>query len=118
MHPVYGRVWRATLSREEGVVLHHQRETLPADAQEFRDLRIGIPLERWNLVVRNVLSDRKLLGGVLLDFAQPKECVSATIARDRLYFDLQRVVLDTTTALIESGRLALVVAELAESELR
>ena len=114
MHPVYGRFWRATFSREEGVTLHLQRETLPADAQEFRDLRIGIPLERWNLVVRNVLSDRKLLGGILLDFAQPKEGVSATIARDRLYFDLQRVILEATTSLIESGRLALIVPEASD----
>jgi hypothetical protein len=66
-------------------------------------------------VVRNVLSDRKLLGGILLDCAQPKEGVSATIARDRLYFDLQRVVLEATTALIESGRLTLTVSEAGDS---
>jgi hypothetical protein len=115
VHPVHGRFWRATLSREEGVTLQLQRETLPADLQEFRDLRIAVPLERWNLVVRNVVSDRKLLGGILLDCAQPKEGVSATIARDRLYFDLQRVVLEATTALIESGRLTLRVPEAGDS---
>lgn len=114
MHPVHGRFWRATLSREEGVVLSLQRETLPAEAQEFRDLRVAVPLERWNAVVRHVLLDRKLLGGILLDFARPKEGVAGVIARDRLYFDLQRVLLEVTTALIETGRLILKVPDAEE----
>ena len=39
----------------------------------------------------------------------------ATIARDRLYFDLQRVVLEVTTSLIEAGRLTLTVPEPADA---
>ncbi|MEN8183778.1 MAG: hypothetical protein ABFS46_14720 [Myxococcota bacterium] len=111
MSVVQGRFWRASLSREEGVVLSLQRESLPADLQEIRDLQITLPLERWNPVVRNVLSDRKLLGGILLDRAQPKEGVATVIARDRLYFDLQRVLLDVTTLLLETGWLVLHVPE-------
>jgi hypothetical protein len=109
MNLAQGRYWRATLVRGEAVGLGLVRESLPEEAQEHRDLRVEIPLSRWNLVARNVLCDRKLLGGVLLDFAQPKEAVSSVIARDRLLSDLQRVVLDATLHLVERGDLMLSV---------
>jgi hypothetical protein len=58
-----------------------------------------------------VQSDRKLLGGVLLDFAKHKERVSAAVGNDRLYLDMQRVILDATLSLIEAGALTLAVMD-------
>ena len=106
-----GRLWRATLARADTVALGVLRDHLPGELQELRDLRIEVPLERWNLVVRNVCSDRKLLGGVLLDFANAKEAVAAAVASDRSFAELQRVVLEATTQLLEQGRLVLSVPE-------
>ena len=106
-----GRFWRATLARDDTVALGVLRDHLPGELQELRDLRIEVPLERWNLVVRNVCSDRKLLGGVLLDFANAKEAVAAAVASDRSFAELQRVVLEATTQLLEQGRLVLCVPE-------
>jgi hypothetical protein len=104
-----GCIWRATLVREELVALTLLKEGLPTERQELRELRIEVPLARWNLVVRNVHSDRKLLGGVLLDGASPKELVSTAVSDDRLLAELQRVVLDATVALVEEGSLTLEV---------
>jgi len=103
-----GRQWRIALARDEAVSLALQREGLSEELQELRDLRIEIPLERWNLVVRNVYSDRKLLGGVLLDCATPKELVATAIGDDRILAELQRVVLEATVDLLERGALSLV----------
>ena len=104
-----GRLWRATLARDDGVALGVLRDHLPAELQELRDLRIEVPLERWNLVVRNAMSDRKLLGGILLDFANAKDAVATAVASDRSFAELQRVVLEATTQLLEQGRLVLSV---------
>ncbi len=57
--------------------------------------------------MKNVQSDRKLLGGVLLEFAKHKERVSAAVGSDRLYLELQRVIMDATLALVEVGALTL-----------
>ena len=43
-----GRLWRATLARDDRVALGVLRDHLPADLHELRDLRIEVPLERWN----------------------------------------------------------------------
>ncbi len=74
---------------------------------DLRELKIEVPLAKWSLVVKNAQSDRKLLGGVLLEFAKHKERVSAAVANDRLYMELQRVITDATMALIEEGVLTL-----------
>lgn len=103
-----GRCWRAELAKDrESIVLAPQKEGLPDDLQELRELRMEVPLSRWNSVVKHAQSDRKLLGGVLLHFATPKERVSTAIASDRLWVELTRVVVDATTALVSSGTLHL-----------
>jgi hypothetical protein len=110
-----GRYWRATLAKGRSlVVLDIVRAALPADLYELRDLRVEIPLEKWNRVVKTVHSDRKLVGGVLLDLAKNKERVGAAVSSDRLLAEYQRVVLDATAALIEGG--ALVLTRAVESE--
>jgi hypothetical protein len=103
-----GRYWRATLARgRDRVVLDMLRASLPEDLQELRDLHIAVPLAKWNRVAKNVHSDRKLVGGVLLDFAKHKPHVGLAVSSDRLLAEYQRVVLDATAALIESGVLVL-----------
>ena len=82
-----------------------------AQSDALPGLVIEVPLERWNRVVKHVLSDRKLIGGILLDFAKHKEHVATAVAQDRLFFELQRVVLDATASLVERGRLALTVVD-------
>jgi hypothetical protein len=44
---------------------------------------------------------------VLLDFASPKEHVAAAMARDRVWVELARVVIDATAALVEGRHLVL-----------
>ena len=81
---------------------------LPEDLAELRELRIEVPLGKLSLVVKYLQSDRKLLGGVLLDFGRPKELVSTAIASDRLFLELRRIALDATVALIEREVVAVV----------
>ena len=76
-------------------------------SSELRELKIEVPVAKWGLVVKNVQSDRKLLGGVLLEFAKQKERVSAVVGNDRLYLELQRVIMEATLALVEAGALTL-----------
>jgi len=105
----HGRYWRATLAKgRDRVVLQVVPVSLPADLQELRDLRIEIPLAKWNRIAKNVHSDRKLVGGLLLDFAKKeKDRVGAAVSSDRLLAEYQRVMLDATAALIEGGVLVL-----------
>lgn len=106
-----GRYWRASIGKgREGVVLDLLRSSLPADLQELRDLQIEVPLAKWNRIVRNVHSDRKLVGGLLIDFAKTKELVGPAVSSDRLLAEYQRVVLDATAALVENGMLVLETA--------
>ncbi len=88
--------------------------SLPEEIYELRDLRIEVPLARRNRVVKNVHSDRKLLGGLLLDFARHKEKVGGVVTSDRLLTELRRVILDATTVLIEAE--ALVLARATDNE--
>lgn len=81
------------------------------DNPDLRELKIEIPLGKWGLVVKHMQSDRKLLGGVLLDFAKHKGRVSAAVGNDRLYSELQRVILDATVTLVEVGQLVLTLPE-------
>jgi hypothetical protein len=110
-----GRYWRATLAKGRAtVVLDVVRSSLPPDLHELRDLQIEIPVAKWNRIAKNVYSDRKLVGGLLLDFAKNKDRVGAAVSSDRLLGEYQRVVLDTTAALIEGG--VLVLEPAAETE--
>ena len=87
------------------------REGLPGELRELREFRFEVPLEKWNRMVKHVRSDRKLLGGVLLDFAKDKDLVSLAVGNDRLFGELQQIVLDATASLIETGGLSLTVVD-------
>ena len=110
------KIWRAKWAKSTDTVrLETAKGALAGDNPELRELKIEVPLAKWSLVVKNVQSDRKLLGGVLLDFAKHKERVSAAVGNDRLYLELQRVILDATLSLIEAGVLTLTVKDDASS---
>ncbi len=103
-----GKTWRARWIKGTGMVgLDIAKSALNEGSSELRELKIEVPLAKWSLVVKNVQSDRKLLGGVLLEFAKHKERVSAAVGNDRLYLELQRVIMDATLALVEAGVLTL-----------
>ena len=101
-----GRFWRASLHKV-GVVLDIQRAALPEELDEARDLRFEVPLAKWNRLVKNLNSDRKLLGGLLLDLAKHKDRVSLVAANDRLLGEFRRSVLDATVTLVEEEILVL-----------
>jgi hypothetical protein len=104
-----GKNWRVKWIKGTGMVgLDIQKGALDDGSSELRELKIEVPIVKWGLVVKNVQSDRKLLGGVLLEFAKQKERVSAAVGNDRLYLELQRVTMDATLALVEAGALTLV----------
>ncbi|MCH8891763.1 MAG: hypothetical protein IH827_11915 [Myxococcales bacterium] len=109
-----GTVWRAKWIKSTDMVgLDIAKGALNESSSELRELKIEVPLAKWSLVVKNVQSDRKLLGGVLLEFAKHKERVSAAVGNDRLYLELQRVVMDATLALVEAEALMLKPSEQA-----
>ena len=102
-----GRFWEIRLTRDEvSIALHRE-----AQSDALPELEVAVPLDRWNRLVKHALSDRKLIGGILLDFAKHKEYVATAVAQDRLFSELQRVVLDATVSLVENGRLALVAVD-------
>ena len=103
-----GTIWRAKWIKSTGMVgLDIAKGALNESSSDLRELKIEVPLTKWGLVVKNVQSDRKLLGGVLLEFAKHKERVSAAVGNDRLYLELQRVIMDATLALVEAEALML-----------
>jgi hypothetical protein len=107
-----GRFWRASRVKGTGVVtLEIFKASLPEDVYELKDMKIEIPLSKWNLGVKHVHSDRKLLGGMLLDFAKDKERVSAAVGNDRLLAELRRVILEATIVLVEEGLVVIVDAK-------
>ena len=89
--------------------------SLPEEIYELRDLRIDVPLEKWTRILKNVNSDRKLLGGLLLDFARQKEKVGGVVTSDRLLAEFRRVVQDATVALVEAEAIVLSIADEKES---
>ena len=105
-----GRFWRIASSRD-AVILEIQKTSLPEELLELRELRIEVPLAKWNRVVKNVHSDRKLLGGLLLDFARHKDRVGQAAGNDRLLTELRRLTLEATAVLVEEGILQLSVCE-------
>lgn len=107
-----GRFWSASMTKSSGgVSLEILKGALPEDLHELRDFKFEVPLAKWNLVVKNLHSGRKLLGGLLLGFAKHEDRVSAVVGSDRLLAELQRVVLDATAALVEAEALALASAD-------
>jgi hypothetical protein len=103
-----GKIWSARWVKGTGMVgLDIAKAVLNEGSSELRELKIDVPLAKWSLVVKNVQSDRKLLGGVLLEFAKHKERVGAAVGNDRQYMELQRVIMDATLALVEAGALTL-----------
>ncbi len=106
-----GRFWRASVRKgNAAVTLSILRESLPAELEEVRTLKIEVPFEDWHRVVKQIRSDRKLLGGILLDFAKDKDRLAMAVGSDRLFQALQRVVHDATAALVEEGVLILAPA--------
>jgi hypothetical protein len=104
-----GRFWRASVRKgSAAVTLAILRESLPPELEEVRDLKIEVPFEDWYRVVKQIRSDRKLLGGILLDFAKNKDHLAVAVGSDRLFQSLQRVVHDATAALVEEGVMTLV----------
>jgi hypothetical protein len=107
-----GRFWRASLNKGAGnVALEIFKASLAEDLYGLKDMKIEIPIGKWNLAVKHVHSDRKLLGGLLLDFANNKERVSAAVGNDRLLAELRRVLLDATIVLVEEEVVAIVDAK-------
>ncbi len=105
-----GKYW---CSNEENgaVTLSVVNEDLEGDLRDLKDLKIVVPLEKWNSVVKYVLTDRKLLGGILLGLASPSDVVSLALASDRVFFELQRVVMEATVCLVGSELLVLAPSE-------
>ena len=108
------RNWRVTRAKTASeIVISLEKEELPEDWRDFKDFRLEIPVDRWNRVVKHVRTDRKLFGGVVLEFANQEEQLPAVLGQDRLYGELQRVVQDATSSLVEIGALALTAVDLA-----
>jgi hypothetical protein len=105
-----GRYWRIRLGRKRASVVLTLAD-VPPDLAELEDLSIELPIARWNAVVRNADSDRKLLGGVLLDGATAKDRVAKVVGSDPILSELQRVVRDATVALVEAGAAVIAPAE-------
>jgi hypothetical protein len=101
-----GRFWSVSLSRDS-VSVGLRKAALPEELQEVRGARFDVPLAKWNRLVKNLHSDRKLLGGLLLDFAKHKDRVSLVAGNDRLLGEFRRSVLDATVTLVEEGILVL-----------
>ena len=103
-----GRFWKVSYTKSSGIVsLSMNREALPEELRDLREMRIEVPIDKWNRVVKHVRSDRKLLGGILLDFAKVKDYVGVAVGNDRLFFELQRALVDSTVSLVEAGALSL-----------
>lgn len=106
------RYWRVTRGKSAAeVVVSLEKEELPEEWREFKDFRLEIPVDRWNRVVKHVRTDRKLLGGIVLEFAKQEKQLPAVLSHDRLFGELQRVVQDATSTLVETGALTLTVVD-------
>jgi hypothetical protein len=106
------RYWRVTRAKAAAdIVVSLEKEELSDDWRDFKDFRLEIPVDRWNRVVKHVRTDRKLFGGVVLEFANQEDQLPAVLTHDRLYGELQRVVQDATSTLVETGALALTVVD-------
>ena len=105
-----GNYWMVSLVKgADRVALILQKDGLPEGLQDLRDLKVEVPLARWNGLVKHVMTDRRLLGGILLAGANHTEHVATAVASDLLFFELQRVILESTAVLVAQERLALEV---------
>ncbi len=103
-----GRHWRAELAKgSDAVGVTLERDALPRELEEIGELRIDVPVREWRRLLRLLRGDRKLLGGLLLDFARQKDRLSAVIGNDRLYLGLVEVLEAATLTLLESEALQL-----------
>ena len=103
-----GRFWNVALSKaEDAVVLSLLRDSLPEEYRELREMKIEVPLESWNRVQKHVRTDRKLLGGIMLDLTRQKDQLSLAVGSDRLFSELQAVINDATISLVEAAVLTL-----------
>lgn len=100
------RYWRVALSRKRDSA-QFSVAGLPEDLEELAAFKLEVPLGRWNAVIKHAESDRKLLGGILLDLATTEDQVARVVACDRLLVDLQRVLRDASVALVERGVLVI-----------
>ena len=105
-----GRYWRVSLARKRDAAVLRLADP-PPDLADLGGFEAEIPLARWNAVVRNAESDRKLLGGVLLDGATAKDRVARVVGSDPILSELQRMVRDATVALVEAGAAVIAPAE-------
>jgi hypothetical protein len=107
-----GRLWLAELPKGgTSVAITLERDAAPRELGEQAEFRIEVPLREWRRLLRLLHADRKLLGGLLLDFARQKDRLSAVIGSDRLYLGLVEILAEATLALIERDALELVVPE-------
>lgn len=105
-----GRAWRATLDTGKAkatIRIGLQKETADEEQKEIREFRLNVPLDKWGQVVKHVRKDRKLLGGVVLELASNEDQLALVLGNDRLFGELQRVVIDATVALVECGALGM-----------
>ena len=110
------RFWKISYTKESGMILiRPHRDSLPEDLRELRELGMEVPLDKWNRVIKHVRADRKLLGGILLDFATPKDQVGVAVSNDRLFFELQRALVDAAVSLVETGTLSLTALDVGGS---
>ena len=116
MRLAQSRFWRISTSRGSEVVeIELLKGTPPGEGDELKPLEIEVPLKRWNLLVKHARTDRRMLGGLALEFARHKDRVSDAIASDVLFVELQQAILDAAAALVEEEILALTVAEEKET---
>jgi hypothetical protein len=102
------RHWRAELAKgNEAVALVLDRDALPRELEELGEFRIDVPLREWRRLLRLLRGDRKLLGGLLLDFARQKDRLAVVIGNDRVYLALVETLAEATLALLECEALAL-----------
>ncbi len=103
-----GRFWNAALSKtERTVLLSLLRDELPEEYRELREMKIEVPLDSWNRLQKHARTDRKLLGGIMLDFTNQKDQLSVAVGSDRLFSELQSVISDATLSLVENTVLTL-----------
>jgi len=106
------RHWRVELPKgADAVAVWLERDTVPRELEELGELRIDVPLAEWQRLLRLLRGDRKLLGGLLLDFARQKDRLSPVLAKDRLYVGLVGALEAATLALLECEALALAAPE-------
>ncbi len=102
------RFWKISYTKASGMVLISlHRDSLPEDLREVRELGVEVPLDKWNRIIKHARADRTLLGGILLDFATHKDQVGVAVSNDRLFFELQRALVDAAVSLVETGNLSL-----------